>query len=161
MENEEFKAAETAAGYAKPMSPEYQKLQAELVAAHIAKQDIVITTALIPGRPAPVLVTEAMVKSMRPGSVVVDLAVAQGGNCPLSKPDEVADVNGVKVAGFTNLAGRIAADASALYAKNLLALIPLLTGENGAFAPRWDDEIVKAAVLTRDGQVVHPALKDG
>lgn len=161
VENEEFKAAETAAGYAKPMSPEYQKLQAELVAAHIAKQDIVITTALIPGRPAPVLVTEAMVKSMRPGSVVVDLAVAQGGNCPLSKPDEVADVNGVKVAGFTNLAGRIAADASALYAKNLLALIPLLTGENGAFAPRWDDEIVKAAVLTRDGQVVHPALKDG
>jgi NAD(P) transhydrogenase subunit alpha len=161
VENEEFKAAETAAGYAKPMSPEYQKLQAELVAAHIAKQDIVVTTALIPGRPAPVLVTEAMVRSMRPGSVVIDLAVVQGGNCPLSKPDEVVNVNGVKVAGFTNLPGRIAADASALYSKNLLALLPLFTGENAAFSPKWDDEIVKAAVLTRDGQVVHPALKDG
>lgn len=161
VENEEFKAAETAAGYAKAMSPEYQKLQAELVATHIAKQDIVVTTALIPGRPAPVLVTEAMVRTMRPGSVIVDLAVSQGGNCPLSKPDEVVDVNGVKVAGFTNLPGRIAADASALYAKNLLALLPLLTGENAAFAPKWDDEIVKASVLTRDGQVAHPALKDG
>jgi NAD(P) transhydrogenase subunit alpha len=161
VEDEEFKAAETAAGYAKPMSAEYQAKQAELVASHIVKQDIVVTTALIPGRPAPVLVTEAMVKSMRPGSVIIDLAVSQGGNCPLSKPDEVVDVNGVKVAGFANLPGRIAADASALYAKNLLALLPLLTGEDAAFAPKWDDEIVKAAVLTRDGQVVHPALKDG
>lgn len=160
VENEEFKAAETAAGYAKPMSPEYQKLQAELVAAHIAKQDIVVTTALIPGRAAPVLVTEAMVKSMRPGSVIIDLAVSQGGNCPLSKPDEIVDVNGVKVAGFTNLPGRVAADASALYARNLLALLPLLTGEDGGFSPKWDDEIVKAAVLTKDGAVVHPALKD-
>ena len=143
------------------MSPEYQKKQAELVAAHIAKQDIVVTTALIPGRPAPVLVTEAMVKSMRPGSVVVDLAVSQGGNCPLSKPDQVVDVNGVKVIGFTNLPAHVAADASALYARNLLALLPLLTGEDKSFSPKWDDEIVKAAVLTRDGQVVHPALKDG
>jgi NAD(P) transhydrogenase subunit alpha len=160
VEDEEFKAAETAAGYAKPMSPEYQKKQAELVASHIAKQDIVVTTALIPGRPAPVLVTEAMVKSMRPGSVVVDLAVSQGGNCPLSKPDQVADINGVKVIGFTNLPAHVAADASALYARNLLALLPLLTGEDKSFSPKWDDEIVKAAVLTRDGQVVHPALKD-
>lgn len=158
VEDEEFKAAETAAGYAKPMSADYQKKQAELVASHIVKQDIVVTTALIPGRPAPVLVTEAMVRSMRPGSVVVDLAVTQGGNCPLSKPDQVVDVNGVKVIGFTNLPGRIAADASALYARNLLALLPLLTGENAAFAPKWDDEIVKAAVLTKDGAVVHPAL---
>jgi NAD(P) transhydrogenase subunit alpha len=161
VEDEEFKAAETAAGYAKPMSADYQKKQAELVAAHIAKQDIVVTTALIPGRAAPVLVTEAMVKSMRPGSVVVDLAVSQGGNCPLSKPDEPVVVNGVTVMGFSNLPSRIAADASALYAKNLLALVPLLTGDNAAFAPKWDDEIVKSAVLTRDGQVVHPALKDG
>ena len=161
VENEEFKAAETAAGYAKAMSPEYQKLQAELVAAHIAKQDIVVTTALIPGRPAPVLVTEDMVRAMRPGSVVVDLAVSQGGNCPLSKPDEIVDVNGVKVAGFTNLPGRMAADSSALYARNLFALLPLLTGENAAFAPKWDDEIVKASALTRDSAVVHPALKDG
>lgn len=161
VEDEEFKAAETAAGYAKPMSADYQKKQADLVAAHIVKQDMVITTALIPGRPAPVLVTEAMVKSMRPGSVVVDLAVAQGGNCPLSKADEVVDVDGVKVIGFSNLPAHVAADASALYARNLLALLPLLTGENAAFAPKWDDEIVKASVLTRDGQVVHPALKDG
>jgi NAD(P) transhydrogenase subunit alpha len=161
IEDEEFKAAETAAGYAKPMSAEYQKKQAELVAAHIAKQDIVVTTALIPGRAAPVLVTEAMVKAMRPGSVVVDLAVSQGGNCPLSKPDQVADINGVKVIGFTNLPAHVAADASALYARNLLALLPLLTGEDKSFSPKWDDEIVKAAVLTRDGQVVHPALKDG
>ncbi len=161
VEDDEFKAAETVAGYAKPMSADYQAKQAELVASHIVKQDIVVTTALIPGRAAPVLVTEAMVKSMRPGSVIIDLAVSQGGNCPLSKPDEVVDVNGVKVAGFTNLPGRIAADASALYARNLLALLPLLTGENAAFAPKWDDEIVKAAVLTKDGAVVHPALKDG
>jgi NAD(P) transhydrogenase subunit alpha len=161
VEDEEFKAAETAAGYAKPMSPEYQKKQAELVAAHIAKQDMVITTALIPGRPAPVLVTEAMVKSMRPGSVVVDLAVTQGGNCPLSKADQVVDVGGVKIIGFSNLPARVAADASALYARNLLALLPLLTGEDAAFAPKWDDEIVKAAALTRDGAVVHPSLKDG
>jgi H+-translocating NAD(P) transhydrogenase subunit alpha len=161
VEDEEFKAAETAAGYAKPMSAEYQAKQADLVAAHIVKQDIVVTTALIPGRPAPVLVTEAMVKSMRPGSVVVDLAVAQGGNCPLSKPDQVVDVDGVKIIGFTNLPSHVAADASALYAKNLLALLPLLTGEDKSFSPKWDDEIVKAAVLTRDGQVIHPALKDG
>jgi NAD(P) transhydrogenase subunit alpha len=161
VEDEEFKAAETAAGYAKPMSPEYQKKQAELVASHIAKQDIVITTALIPGRAAPVLVTEAMVKSMRPGSVVVDLAVTQGGNCPLSKPDQVVDVGGVKVIGFSNLPAHVAADASALYARNLLALLPLLTGEDKSFSPKWEDEIVKAAVLTCDGQVVHPALKDG
>jgi len=161
VEDEEFKAAETAAGYAKPMSPEYQKKQAELVASHIVKQDIVVTTALIPGRAAPVLVTEAMVASMRPGSVVVDLAVTQGGNCPLSKADQIVDVNGVKVIGFSNLPGRVAADSSALYARNLLALLPLLTGENAAFAPKWDDEIIKAAALTRDGQVIHPALKDG
>jgi H+-translocating NAD(P) transhydrogenase subunit alpha len=160
VEDEEFKAAETAAGYAKPMSAEYQKKQAELVAAHIAKQDIVITTALIPGRPAPVLVTEAMVKSMRPGSVVVDLAVSQGGNCPLSKADEVVDVGGVKVIGFSNLPAHIAADSSALYARNLLALLPLLTGEDKSFLPKWDDEIVKAAVLTKDGQVVHPSLQN-
>jgi NAD(P) transhydrogenase subunit alpha len=161
VEDEEFKAAETAAGYAKPMSEAYQAKQAELVAAHILKQDIVITTALIPGRRAPVLVTEAMVRSMRPGSVVVDLASAQGGNCPLSRPDEVVDVDGVRVAGFTNLPGHVAADASALYAKNILALLPLLTGEGGAFQPKLDDEIIKASVVTRSGDIVHPALKGG
>ena len=111
VEDEEFKQAETAAGYAKAMSAEYQAKQAALVAEHIAKQDIVITTALIPGRKAPVLVTEAMVRAMRPGSIIVDLAASAGGNCPLTKADEVVDVNGVKVAGFSNLPARLAADS--------------------------------------------------
>jgi NAD(P) transhydrogenase subunit alpha len=160
VEDEEFKQAETAAGYAKPMSAEYQAKQAALVAEHIAKQDIVITTALIPGRPAPVLVTEAMVMAMKPGSVIIDIAVAQGGNCPLSKPDVVVDTaNGVKVAGFTNLPARLPSDSSALYAKNLLALLPLLTDKDTkAFSPAWDDEIIKGAMLTKDGAVIHPTF---
>jgi NAD(P) transhydrogenase subunit alpha len=157
VEDEEFKQAETAAGYAKPMSADYQAKQAALVTEHIAKQDIVITTALIPGRAAPVLVTEAQAKSMRPGSVIVDLAVAQGGNCPLSKPDELVEVGGVKIMGFTNLPARLGADASSLYAKNLLALLPLLTEKDGkAFAPHWDDEIIQGAMLARGGALVHP-----
>jgi H+-translocating NAD(P) transhydrogenase subunit alpha len=157
VEDEEFKQAETSAGYAKAMSADYQKKQAALVAEHIAKQDIVVTTALIPGRAAPVLVTEAMARSMKPGSVIIDLAVAQGGNCPLSKPDECVDIGGVKVMGFTNLPARLASDASSLYAKNLLALLPLLTDKDSkAFAPHWDDEIIKGALLTRGGALVHP-----
>ncbi|PZO54430.1 MAG: Re/Si-specific NAD(P)(+) transhydrogenase subunit alpha [Alphaproteobacteria bacterium] len=157
VEDEEFKQAETTAGYAKPMSAEYQAKQAALVTDHIAKQDIVITTALIPGRAAPVLVTEAQAKSMRPGSVIIDLAVAQGGNCPLSKPDELVEVGGVKIMGFTNLPARLASDASSLYAKNLLALLPLLTDkESKAFAPAWDDEIIKGAMLTKGGALIHP-----
>ncbi len=159
VEDEEFKQAETTAGYAKPMSAEYQAKQAALVAEHIAKQDVVITTALIPGRKPPVLVTEAMVRSMRPGSVIVDLAAAQGGNCPLTNGDEIVEVSGVRIAGFTNLPARLAADSSALYAKNLLALIPLLTDKDSkAFAPHWDDEIIKGAALTRDGTLIHPAF---
>lgn len=157
VEDEEFKQAETAAGYAKPMSAEYQAKQAALIAEHIAKQDVVITTALIPGRPAPVLVTEAMAKSMKPGSVIVDLAVAQGGNCPLSKPDTLVEAGGVKIMGFTNLPARLPSDASSLYAKNLLALLPLLADkESKAFAPHWDDEIIQGAMLTRGGALVHP-----
>ncbi|MGE3249338.1 MAG: Re/Si-specific NAD(P)(+) transhydrogenase subunit alpha [Hyphomonadaceae bacterium] len=159
VEDEEFKQAETAAGYAKPMSAEYQAKQAALVAEHIAKQDVVVTTALIPGRAAPVLVTEAMVKAMKPGSVIVDLAVSQGGNCPLSKADEVVDANGVKIAGFSNLPARLPADSSALYAKNILALLPLLANkETHAFEPAWDDEIIKGAMLTRAGAVIHPSF---
>jgi len=157
VEDEEFKQAETAAGYAKAMSAEYQAKQAALVSEHIAKQDIVITTALIPGRAAPVLVTEAQAKSMRPGSVIIDLAVAQGGNCPLSKPDELVETGGVKIMGFTNLPARLASDASSLYAKNLLALLPLLTDKQSkAFAPAWDDEIIKGAMLSRGGALIHP-----
>ncbi len=159
VEDEEFKQAETTAGYAKPMSAEYQAKQAALVTEHLAKQDIVITTALIPGRPAPVLVTEAQAKSMRPGSVIIDLAVAQGGNCPLSKPDELVEFGNVKIMGFTNLPARLPADSSSLYAKNLLALLPLLTDKDSkAFSPAWDDEIIKGAMLTKAGAIIHPSL---
>jgi H+-translocating NAD(P) transhydrogenase subunit alpha len=159
VEDEEFKAAETSAGYAKEMSKEYQAKQAELTANHIAKQDIVITTALIPGRPAPVLVTEAMVRAMKPGSVIVDMAVSQGGNCPLSKADEIVDLEGVKIAGFSNLPARLPADSSSLYAKNLLAFLPLITGEGGKLNLDTDDEIVKAMLLTRGGQSVNERVK--
>ena len=159
VEDEEFKAAETSGGYAKEMSAEYQAKQAALTASHIAKQDIVITTALIPGRPAPVLITEEMVKSMKPGAVIVDMAVSQGGNCPLSKADEVVDVSGVKVAGFSNLPARLPADSSSLYAKNLLAFIPLITAEGGALDLDTDDEIVTAMLLTRNGETVSERLK--
>ncbi len=159
VEDEEFKQAETAAGYAKPMSEEYQKKQAELVASHIAKQDIVVTTALIPGRPAPRLVTKEMLASMKPGSVVVDLAVERGGNVEGAKPGKVVKVGDVKVVGHLNVAGRIAASASALYAKNLYAFVETLVDKNAkALAVDWDDELVRAIVLTKDGVVVHPAF---
>ena len=158
VEDDEFKQAETAAGYAKEMSKEYQAKQAALVAAHIAKQDIVITTALIPGRPAPKLVSKAMVESMKPGSVVVDLAVERGGNCEVAEPGKVVEHNGVKIVGFLNVPGRLAATSSALYAKNLLAFLDLLIKEKKVNVP-WDDEIVKATLLTRDGAVVHPNFK--
>jgi NAD(P) transhydrogenase subunit alpha len=125
----------------------------------VAQADVVISTALIPGRPAPVLITEEMVKSMKPGSVIVDMAVSQGGNCPLSKADEVVDVGGVKVAGFSNLPARLPADSSSLYAKNLLAFIPLITGEGGSINLDTDDEIVKAMLLTRNGETVSERLK--
>lgn len=161
VEDEEFKAAETAAGYAKPMSAEYQAKQAELVKDHIAKQDIVITTALIPGRAAPILVTEEMVAGMKAGSVIIDMAVEAGGNCPLSKSGEIVETkNGVKILGCANLPGALAADASALYAKNLLNLLPLLTAKEGnAFAPDFDDDIIKGMLLTKDGAIVHPSLQ--
>ena len=160
VEDDEFKQAETAAGYAKEMSKEYQAKQAVLVATHIAKQDIVITTALIPGRPAPKLISKAMVESMKPGSVIVDLAVERGGNVELAKPGEVADVNGVKIVGHLNVPGRLAATASSLYAKNLFAFLELFIKDK-ALNPPWDDEIVKATLLTRDGAVVHPNFQKG
>ncbi|MFZ2065514.1 MAG: Re/Si-specific NAD(P)(+) transhydrogenase subunit alpha [Xanthobacteraceae bacterium] len=157
VEDEEFKAAETAAGYAKEMSKEYQAKQAALVADHIKKQDIVITTALIPGRPAPRLISKDMVASMRPGSVIVDLAVERGGNVEGVEPDAVAERNGVKIVGYRNVPGRIAATASSLYAKNLYAFLEVLIDKKTkALAVNWDDDIVKATVLTRDGAIVHP-----
>jgi NAD(P) transhydrogenase subunit alpha len=155
--DDEFKQAETAGGYAKEMSKEYQAKQAELVADHIKKQDIVITTALIPGRPAPRLITADMVRSMKPGSVIVDLAVERGGNVELARPGEVAEVNGVKIVGHLNVPGRLAATSSSLYAKNLYAFLETLVDKaSKALAVKWDDDIVKATVLTRDGAVVHP-----
>ena len=158
VEDDEFKEAETAGGYAKEMSDDYKAKQAELVASHIAKQDIVITTALIPGRPAPRLITTAMVESMKPGSVIIDIAAANGGNCELTEADKVVEHNGVKIAGFTNLPARLAADSSQLLAKNLVNLFPLLVGEDAAFAPHWDDEVIKGMALTRDGAIIHPSL---
>ena len=158
--DEEFKQAETAAGYAKQMSAEYQAKQAALIAETIKKQDIVITTALIPGRKAPVLVSEEMVKTMKPGSVIVDLAAEQGGNCPLTKPDEVIEAHGVIIMGYTNLASRLAVDTSSLYARNLFNFAGLIVDKKtGALNLDWNDEIVKGAGLTRDGEIVHPALK--
>ncbi len=159
VEDDEFKAAETSGGYAKEMSKDYQAKQAALVADHIAKQDIVITTALIPGRPAPRLVSKEMVASMRPGSVLVDLAVERGGNVEGAVPDEVAEVNGVKIVGYLNVPGRIAATASQLYARNLIAFIETLVDkETKTFTINPDDELVKATLLTHQGQIVHPAF---
>jgi NAD(P) transhydrogenase subunit alpha len=158
VEDEEFKAAETAAGYAKEMSAEYQAKQAALVADHIRKQDIVVTTALIPGRPAPKLVSAAHIASMKPGSVLIDLAVEQGGNVVGMKPGEVVETGGVKIVGIPNLPGRIAADASNLYARNLFAFAGLLI-KDGQIAPDFEDEIVKGALVSRGGAVVHPALQ--
>jgi NAD(P) transhydrogenase subunit alpha len=159
VEDEEFKQAETAAGYAKEMSKEYQAKQAALVAEHVKKQDVVITTALIPGRPAPRLITAEMVRSMKPGSVIVDLAVERGGNVEGAKPGGIAEVNGVKIVGHLNVPGRLAASSSSLYARNLLAFLDILVDKKAkALAVNWDDEIVKATALTRDGAVVHPSF---
>jgi len=160
VENEEFKEAETAGGYAKQMSAEYQKLQAELTASHIAKQDIVITTALIPGRAAPVLVTKAMLDTMRAGSVLVDLAAERGGNVEGAKAGEIVTTkNGVHIVGLLNWPSRMASDASNMFARNLKNFLPLVTAEDGAYAPDWEDEIIQGCALTRDGEVVHERLK--
>lgn len=165
VESEEMANAETAGGYAKEMSDDFKKRQAALIAETLKKQDIVICTALIPGRKAPTLVNDEMVHSMKPGSIIVDLAVEQGGNCTLSKPGEVVDVNGVKIVGHFNVPSRVATDASMVYGNNLVNLMKLLVkpGEEGAaptVALDFDDEIIKAIVLTHEGQVVHSAFKE-
>jgi NAD(P) transhydrogenase subunit alpha len=153
--DDEFKNAQTAAGYAKPMSEEYQKKQAALIAETIKKQDIVITTALIPGRKAPILVSEEMIQTMKPGSVIVDLAAGAGGNTPLSKPDQVVEVHGVTIMGNTNLPGALAVDASALYARNLFNFVSLIVDKKtGSLAIDWNDEIVKGSAVTKDGAPV-------
>ncbi|KKX30508.1 Re/Si-specific NAD(P)(+) transhydrogenase subunit alpha [Rhizobium sp. LC145] len=160
VEDDEFKAAETAAGYAKPMSEAYQAKQAALVADHIAKQDIVITTALIPGRPAPRLVTRTMLSSMKPGSVAVDLAVERGGNIEGSQKGGIATVEGVTVIGYANVSGRVAASASALYARNLFAFLETFVDkQTKEFSINAEDELVRATLLTHGGKVVHPTFE--
>ena len=159
IEDEEFKQAQTAAGYAKPMSEAYQKKQAELVANHIKNQDVVITTALIPGRPAPRLITRAMVESKKPGAVNIDLAAERGGNCELTKAGEIVDHGGVRIAGPLNLPGTVPVNASSLYAKNLLTFLQLMIDKDGAgLKIDWEDEIIKGTLVARDGAIVHPAL---
>ena len=158
VEDEETAAAETSGGYAKEMSDEYKAKQAALIAETLAKQDIAITTALIPGRPAPVLITEEMVKSMKPGSVIVDLAVEAGGNCELSKPGENVVVDGVTIVGHRNVPSRLAADSSALYARNLLHFITPHV-KDGALEIDYEDEIITESLVVKDGAIVHPRLK--
>ncbi len=161
VEDDEFKNAETAGGYAKEMSKEYKEKQAKLVEAHIAKQDIVITTALIPNRPAPKLINASMVKSMKAGSVIVDMAVESGGNCSGSKAGEVIVKHGVTIVGHLNIPSRLAADASALYAKNLLNLLKLVIDkETKGLSIDYEDEIIKGINMTRDGAVIHPNFAD-
>ncbi len=159
VENDEFKQAETAGGYAKQMSADYMSQQAELVAKHVKSQDLVITTALIPGRPAPKLISKDMVESMSPGSVIVDLAAERGGNCELTIPGEIADHGGVRIMGMLNLAGEIPTNASSLYAKNLLSFLSLMIDKEAKdIAIDWDDEIIKGTLLAKGGVFVHPTL---
>jgi NAD(P) transhydrogenase subunit alpha len=162
VEDDEFRQAQTATGYAKPMSEAYQKKQAELIASHIKNQDIVITTALIPGRPAPRLIGKAMVESMKPGSVIVDLAAERGGNCELTRADQTVTHSGVTILGPTNLAGEVPVNASSLYAKNLLAFLEtMFDKKEKALKVNWDDEIIKGTLVARDGKIVHPTLLKG
>jgi proton-translocating NAD(P)+ transhydrogenase subunit alpha len=161
VEDEEFKQAETAGGYAKEMSADYKKKQAELVAEHVKNQDIVITTALIPGRPAPKLISKAMIESMRPGSIIVDLAAERGGNTELTKPDEVAEHKGVRIFGLLNLPGKVPVNASSLYARNLQAFIdPFIDKDKKALAIDWDDEVAKGTAIARDGAIVNDMVAE-
>jgi proton-translocating NAD(P)+ transhydrogenase subunit alpha len=159
VEDEEFKQAETAGGYAKEMSAEYKKKQAALVAEHVKTQDIVITTALIPGRPAPILLSKAMIESMKPGSIVVDLAVERGGNAEAAKPGEVITHKGVTIMGKFNLPGEIPVNASSLYAKNLFSFIEVMIDkEKNALAINWDDEVIKGTLIGKDGAIVNERI---
>lgn len=161
VDEEAMKEAETEGGYAKEMSQDFQERQAAFVADHIKKQDVVITTALIPGRPAPKLVSEEMIGAMKAGSVIVDLAAEQGGNAALTRPGEAIETGGVTIIGFLNVPGRLAADASSLYAKNIFNFISAFYDkEKNEFAIDWDDEIIKGVALTRDGSVIHPAFAE-
>jgi NAD(P) transhydrogenase subunit alpha len=159
VEDEEFKQAETAGGYAKEMSEAYKQKQAALIAEHVKGQDIVITTALIPGRPAPKLISKAMIESMKPGSIIVDLAVERGGNAELAKPGEIVTHNGVKIMGKLNLPGSVPVNASSLYARNLQAFVePLIDKEKKTLAVNWDDELVKGTLIARDGKIINAMI---
>lgn len=159
VEDEEFREAETAGGYAKEMSDDYKRKQNELVAEHIKSQDIVITTALIPGRSAPRLISADMVESMKPGAIILDMAAERGGNCELTRPGEDVEHNGIRIMGPVNIPGEVPGDASSLYARNLYAFSELLIdSEADAIAIDWDDEIIRGTALTRDGEVIHPVL---
>ncbi len=162
VEDEEFKQAETSGGYAKEMSDEYKKKQAELVAEHVKNQDIVITTALIPGRPAPKLISTAMIESMKPGSIIVDLAAERGGNAELTKPGEVAEHKGVRIFGQLNLPGQVPVNASSLYARNLQAFIePFIDKETKELAIDWEDELAVGTAIARDGKIVNERVAGG
>ncbi len=160
VESEETEAAETAGGYAKEMSEDYKRKQSELIHETLKKQDIVIPTALIPGKPAPVLITDAMVRDMKPGAIIVDLAIEVGGNCELSE-EGIVEVHGVTIVAYANLPSRIAEDASALYAKNLLNfLTPLVDAETKTLKLDPEDEIIQGTQLTQGGAIVHSAFLD-
>lgn len=159
VDSDEMASAETAGGYAREMSEDFKCKQAALIADTLTKQDIAICTALIPGRPAPVLITEAMVHGMKPGSVIVDLAAEQGGNCSLSKAGECVEVGGVSIIGYRNMPGRLATDASALYARNLLNFLTPQIAAGGVLAIDWEDEIITGTALTRGGKIVHASLQ--
>lgn len=161
VKEEELEKAETKGGYAKEMSEEYKRKQRALIHETLKTQDFAITTALIPGKPAPTLITEEMVKDMKPGSVIIDLAASHGGNCPLTEPDEIVEYNGVRIVGFTNLPARVATDASQLYARNLYNFITtLLLDEHSHLHIQWEDELVTGCLLTKEGRLVHPQFKE-
>jgi NAD(P) transhydrogenase subunit alpha len=161
VEDEEFQKAESQGGYAKEMSESYKKKQAELIEDTVNKQDIIITTALVPGKKAPELVTKEMVESMKDGAVIVDLAAPAGGNCAVTRPGSVTTHKGVSVIGYSNMASRIASDASKLYAKNLKNIIGLIHDtDNNALKIDWDDSIIAGIALSRDGEIIHPDYKD-
>jgi NAD(P) transhydrogenase subunit alpha len=161
VEDEEFKQAETSGGYAKEMSDAYKKKQAELVAEHVKNQDIIVTTALIPGRPAPKLLSKEMIESMRPGSIIVDLAAERGGNAELTKANETVEHKGVRIMGKLNLAGSVPVNASSLYARNLQAFVePLIDKQTKNLAVNFDDELVKGTLIAKDGALVNAMIAE-
>ena len=160
VDEEAMRDAETAGGYAKEMTEDYKRKEREVLAGHVRDQDIVITTALIPGRPAPVLVSGDMVDSMKPGSVIVDLATETGGNCEYSERGRVVERNGVRIIGHDNMPARLARDASSLFAKNILNFLTPHAGEGGTLNLDWEDETVRDTALTRDGAVVNERIKE-